>query len=168
MEPTDPTLKTLRNRNQSIRKILPLLLILAGCDGSQGPTGPAGPQGPGGPAGPTGLTGSPGIQGVQGPQGAPGAGSRMVMTGTTTATGSASEHDLPLAAGTMATPPLVTCYLRDNAGFGWINVSSGHMVGGRAVVCGVIPRTSNLETGPLKAYIGYAPPSVPYAIVVVY
>lgn len=69
-------------------------LLSAGCAGDAGPTGPAGAQGATGPVGP------------QGP-----AGTVMVMmTGILDGAGAALVH-LPAVAGTIASPPLVTCYL---------------------------------------------------------
>jgi hypothetical protein len=71
-----------------MRRLALLLLPLsfAACEGPAGPTGPAGPQGE------------------------PGPGTRTVLTATVSASGSASVT-LPAAAGTLADPPGLTCYV---------------------------------------------------------
>jgi hypothetical protein len=57
--------------------------------------------------GPTGPAGSPGATGPQGP---PGPGTRVVLNAVVASDGSASAA-LPAAAGSLADPPSLTCYL---------------------------------------------------------
>ena len=59
-------------------------------------------------------------EGPMGPAGAPGPGTRLVLNGTTDDVGEA-EVALPAEAGTMDSPPAVTCYL-SGTGIAWIVV----------------------------------------------
>ena len=56
-----------------------------------------------------------------GPAGAPGPGTRLVLNGTTDQFGEA-EINLPPEAGTLDSPPAVTCYLSET-GQEWIIIS---------------------------------------------
>jgi len=57
-------------------------------------------------------------EGPMGPPGAPGPGTRIVVNGTTDSTGEAVV-DLPAEAGTMESPPAITCYL-SGTGDAWL------------------------------------------------
>lgn len=57
-------------------------------------------------------------EGPMGPPGAPGPGTRLVLDGTTDDVGEA-EVALPAEAGTMDSPPAVTCYL-SGTGQAWL------------------------------------------------
>jgi hypothetical protein len=56
-----------------------------------------------------------------GPAGAPGPGTRLVLNGTVDASGEATV-DLPAEAGTIDSPPAVTCYLSET-GTQWLIIS---------------------------------------------
>ena len=60
-------------------------------------------------------------EGPMGPAGAPGPGTRLVLNGTVVPFGEA-EIALPAEAGTLDSPPAVTCYLSET-GQEWIIVS---------------------------------------------
>jgi hypothetical protein len=60
-------------------------------------------------------------EGPMGPAGAPGPGTRLVLNGTVDQSGEA-EIILPVEAGTIDSPPAVTCYLSES-GQEWIIVS---------------------------------------------
>jgi hypothetical protein len=57
-------------------------------------------------------------EGPMGPPGAPGPGTRIVLNGTTDSTGEAVV-DLPTEAGTLDSPPAITCYL-SGTGDAWL------------------------------------------------
>ena len=57
-----------------------------------------------------------------GPAGAPGPGTRLVLNGTTDQFGEA-QIDLPAEAGTVDSPPAVTCYIAEPAGQDWYIIS---------------------------------------------
>jgi hypothetical protein len=59
-------------------------------------------------------------EGPMGPAGTPGPGTRIVLNGTTDANGEAVV-DLPAEAGTIESPPAITCYL-SGTGQAWIIV----------------------------------------------
>ena len=116
-----------------LRLLIPAL-IFAACKGEMGPagpTGPAGPQGGQGPqgtagsTGPTGPAGPAGAQGLPGPAGSNGSGTKIVVTGTVDATGSAIVQ-LPAAVGSDPTkPPLMACYIGSPVTGIWVSVSNG-------------------------------------------
>ena len=60
-------------------------------------------------------------EGPMGPAGAPGPGTRLVLNGTTDQFGEA-QIDLPAEAGTLESPPAVTCYL-SQTGLEWLIIS---------------------------------------------
>lgn len=60
-------------------------------------------------------------EGPMGPAGAPGPGTRLVLNGTTDQFGEA-QIDLPAEAGTIESPPAVTCYL-SQTGLEWLIIS---------------------------------------------
>src|SRR5262245_27212042 len=98
--------------------LLAAMITLAGCKGDAGPAGPTGPAGPAGPRGPQGPAGAAGLPGPPGP------GTRIVLTGTASATGGVSVA-LPAAAGTaLANPPSMACYFRSATGTVWLAVAS--------------------------------------------
>jgi hypothetical protein len=72
-----------------------LLILLAACAGPTGPEGPAGSGGVAGPAGPAGP------------------GTRLVFGGVVGAEEFVA-HDLPIAAGTVASPPVATCWISED------------------------------------------------------
>jgi hypothetical protein len=59
-------------------------------------------------------------EGPMGPAGAPGPGTRIVLNGTTDVNGEAVV-DLPAEAGTIESPPAVTCYM-SGTGQAWVIV----------------------------------------------
>ena len=95
-------------------------LLVAACTGKDGPAGPTGPQGSTGTTGPQGPQGVAGVQGPIGPAGAPGQagpGTRLTYTGFT-GLDSAAFVLLPLEAGTLSKPPVISCYRSTNDGLG--------------------------------------------------
>lgn len=133
----------------------------AGTQGPSGPQGPQGPQGPSGPQGPQGPQGPPGAQGLPGPagpQGPGGPGTRLVLTATVQADGSAGRA-LPTAAGSITNPPALVCYIGEANGAIWIAVSSAN----EWPSCGL-----GVSGSTLTAIIVKAPPGWVVAFVVVY
>ena len=106
------------------------LLAVVACTGDAGPTGPQG------------STGAQGPQGLIGPQGPPG--SAMVMlTGTLDGAGAGMVH-LPTVAGTIANPPLVTCYLAQFASSQvWLVMATDDLLGS----CGMGAHGSHVDVG---------------------
>lgn len=155
---------------RSIRLLSLLLafsLIATSCEGPTGPAGPAGPQGPTGPQGPqgpqgpAGVTGPAGPVGPTGPQGPAGAtGTRLVYSGTVNSGGSLATPYLPAAAGTIARPPSLTCYISDVAAGPYIVVGSEAFVG---VACGLAA-----DGGGMRAVMVGADPGLFGHFVIVY
>ncbi len=114
------------------------LLTSMACKGDVGPMGPAGPAGPQGPAGP---------------------GTRVVFTGVTSSSGGGSAL-LPPAAGTLANPPGLSCYIGQQGGTALLLVG---VETGAGVVCGLVQSTSGLN-----AVLNGAPAAWRYMFVVVY
>ncbi|CAA9311546.1 MAG: hypothetical protein AVDCRST_MAG68-1255 [uncultured Gemmatimonadetes bacterium] len=120
------------------------LLSLAGCKGDVGPMGPAGPQGPAGPTGP------------QGPQGV---GTRQVFSGTINSSGQGFAT-LPSAAGTLQSPPALSCYIAEPGSTVFLSVSTDTY---SEIFCGFG------QNGPsLAAIVVGAPPGWQYRFVVIY
>lgn len=81
----------------SVRIVVATLVVAlaVACKGPTGPKGDTGPQGPQGPAGPAGI-------------------STIAFAGVLDSNGQAVVQ-LPAAAGTLASPPVVTCYISGSA-----------------------------------------------------
>lgn len=111
------------------------LVALSACakDGTVGPTGPQGP------------TGATGAVGPQGPVGAQGT-TKLTYTGTANSSG-AGFADLPAAAGTLASPPIYSCYLLYSIGGASVWLPTGDALGSTAVTCalGNTPGLSSLR-----------------------
>lgn len=122
------------------RYVLALMfaVLLFGCEGSEGPMGP---------------------QGIQGPEGKPGPGTRVVLVGQLDYYG-VGAVDLPAAAGTLADPPAVACYISSSLdSTAWLIIATANLTGS----CGLVWGGSNLRVGIVS--------SLPYwyfKIVVVY
>jgi len=119
--------------------VLLLALALGACEGPTGPEGPAGPEGE------------------------PGPGTRVVFSGTTDANGLAI-HELPAAAGTLANPPAITCWVsisEDNTYFTQYPCDLVVTQSGTLVV-GFVLATVDEEGEPIPF------PGIQYRIVVVY
>lgn len=91
-----------------------------GPTGAQGPAGPAGPQGPVGPAGPAGPAGPTGPTGPAGPPGH----TKLVLSGQFP-TSDGVDVQLPLAAGTLSSPPAVTVYHSPSAAGPFLTIADG-------------------------------------------
>lgn len=132
-----------------MRPYLPLffVLLLMACEGPIGPDGPTGPQG------------LPGSDGLPGEQGEAGPGTRLVLDGQLDWEG-AGTVALPLAAGTLADPPAVTCYTAPEANStAWLIIATSNLTG----ACGLAWTGSSLAVAIVD--------SVPYwyfIIVVIY
>ena len=150
------------------------LIGCAGKDGAAGSTGPIGQTGSQGPVGPTGPQGAAGVQGPVGPAGAPGQvgapgpGTRLTFTGNTGAD-SAAFALLPLEAGTMTKPPVISCYRGTSDGLGnpsnplqWLLVAGATTIGR----CGL--QTSLVSPPRLVMWMDRVLANWPVAFVVVY
>lgn len=115
-----------------------LMLLMATLVACEGPMGPEGPPGPEGEAGP---------------------GTRLVLNATIDGSGS-GYVDLPAEAGTLSSPPTISCYISDD-GSTWLIValSSG---GGSTCGWGEDP------DGSLWVGVINAPPGWRLRVVVVY
>lgn len=92
--------------------LLPLLVVF-GCEG---------PMGPAGPAGPAGSPGTPGAQGPQGPQGPSGI---RVLNFRGQANGAGEAFvSLPVEVGTLANPPVLTCYISSTSSGPYLTLST--------------------------------------------
>ncbi len=133
-------------------------LTLGACQGIEGPMGPAGPEGPGGPGG-TGPAGPQGAQGPAGPAGPNGGANRLVLTGVLDADGRGARI-LPVEAGSMTQPPLLSCYVRDEGQNTWFATGTGFVT----EFCSLRASTS----GPLEAVIDGGVPGTTYAFVIIW
>lgn len=127
-------------------RFLLLVLIFAACEG---PTGPMGPQG---------ETGVQGPMGPQGPQGPPGT-EKFVASARVNAQGSAAVA-LPSAAGTIARPPALSCYLQEPGAQVWITVAYDSY---SEIACGIAA-----NAGSLVAVVIGAPPGWNALFIAVY
>ncbi len=112
-----------------------------------------------GPMGPEGLPGDRGPQGAQGPQGPAGPGTRLVYNGVTFA-GGGTIQPLPAAAGTIASPPLVACYVTQDNVY-WFVLAQDGVSGGWS--CGIQASGAGIGVVILGVPAGWA-----YRIVVIY
>lgn len=119
------------------------VLLVMGCAGADGATGPQGPQGTAGATGPRGP------------------GTRLQYSGNLDASG-AVQRSLPLEAGTLGSPPTVTCYHATFPAGQWL------VVGGISATstgrCGI----GQQSTGALYVYLDRGSAGAEYLIVVIY
>lgn len=136
-------------RKSSVMLALVTALACKGADGATGPQGPAGPSG---------------AQGVAGPIGPAGPGNRITFAGPVAANGVAFA-DLPVAAGTMAAPPVFGCYLLFTVGGSPAWFQTGDPFAGTGATCalGATPGASTLRVVLAGATAGQSA-----AIIVVY
>jgi hypothetical protein len=106
-----------------------------------------------------------------GPAGAPGPGTRLVLNGTTDQFGEA-QIDLPVEAGTLDSPPAITCYV-STTGQDWfviaLDVDSDTDVETDTDIFAVSACVlSQSNGGSLSLVIFGFPPSLMFRVVVVY
>ena len=102
-----------------------MLMLALGCKGAEGPMGPQGATGP------------------QGPEGEPGPGTRLVFVGQLDGNG-AGGVSLPVEAGNLANPPVLSCYISSSlTSSAWLLISTSNLTGS----CGLVWTGSNLHVG---------------------
>jgi hypothetical protein len=132
-----------------------LAVLLVACEG---PVGPAGPQG---------GQGTPGVTGLQGPAGLAGPGTRLWLPRTSNSVGSVYIN-LPAAAGSINSPPVMACYRAARKDDGtpspqWL-VIGGATSFGR---CGLMMLANDIN-GPLTVWMDDLPANWPVGVVIVY